>query len=98
TLEGVLPPAVGRDAVSGEDVGHLVPELLVEAAQVAVLELLDRLDLHKILRCEVFGRYRRCCHGIPPVEMWTLQRTSCRDSGRDTEIRGVASCPAESAI
>src|SRR5262249_49276025 len=48
TLEGVTSPAVGRAGVLGEALGELVPALLVETAQVLVLEALDRLDLLQV--------------------------------------------------
>ena len=47
-LERVLPVAVGAGRVLGEARRELVPELLVEAAEIAVLEALDGVDLLQV--------------------------------------------------
>ena len=45
----VLAGAVAGDRVLGEQRGQLVPVLLVEAAQIGVLEPRDGIDLDEVL-------------------------------------------------
>lgn len=51
TCVGVLAIAVGSGGVLGEELGELVPSLLVETADVRILERLDGLEVEKVGKC-----------------------------------------------